>query len=48
MKVEVIKDATLTVTAGQVVEIREDQVAAAVRLGLVKPYKEPKKKTEKK
>lgn len=47
MKVEVIKDATLTVTAGQVIEIREEQVAAAVRLGFVKPYKEPKKKEKK-
>lgn len=47
MKVEVIKDATLTVTAGQVVEIREEQVAAAVQLGFVKPYKEPKKKEKK-
>jgi len=48
MKVEVIKDATLTVTAGQVVEIREEQVAAAVRLGFVKPCKEEKPKKAKK
>lgn len=48
MKVEVIKDATLTVMAGQVIEIREDQVAAAVQFGFVKPCKEEKPKKAKK
>lgn len=47
MKVKVLKDATLTVTAGQVIEIRDDQVATAVRLGLVEPVKEQAKKTTK-
>lgn len=40
MRVRVLKDATVTVTAGQVVDIREDVAAAAVRLGLVAPYHE--------
>lgn len=44
MKVEVLKDATLTVTAGQTVDIRDDTAAAAVRLGLVAEVKKQKKK----
>lgn len=47
MKVKVLKEATLTLTAGQVVEIKGSQLATAVRLGLVEPVKEPVKKTTK-
>ncbi len=35
MIVEIIKDATLTVKAGQTVDISEKEVDTAVRLGLV-------------
>lgn len=42
MKVKVLKDAMLTVTAGQIVEISEKQFALAEKLGLVAPYKEEK------
>lgn len=48
MKVEVVKNATLTVTAGQVIDIKDDEVAAAVRLGFVVPVKEQKKTAKKK
>lgn len=48
MRVEVIKDATVTVTAGQVVDIKEDEVPAAVRLGLVAPVKDKKPAPRKK
>lgn len=44
MKVKVIKDATVTVKAGQVVDIREDEVPTAVRLGFVVPYVEKTKR----
>lgn len=44
MRAEVIKDATLTIKAGQVVELDEKQFKAAERLGLVKEYVEKKKK----
>ena len=47
MRVEIIKDATVTVTAGQVVDIRDDEAPAAVRLGLVVPFKEQKKPKKK-
>lgn len=36
MIVEVIKDATLTVKAGQLVEVSPEQAALAIRLGLAK------------
>lgn len=49
MKVRVINDATLTVTAGQIVDIPDDEAARAVRLGLVEEVKEaPAKATKKK
>lgn len=48
MRVEVIKDATVTVTAGQVVDIKDDEAPAAVRLGLVAPVKEKKTASKKK
>lgn len=35
MRVEVLKDATLEVKAGQTIEISEKQFETAVRLGLV-------------
>ncbi len=35
MKAKVLKDATLTVKAGQIVEISEQQFALAEKLGLV-------------
>lgn len=47
MKALVLKDATLTVSAGQTVEISEKQFRIAEKLGLVAPVvekKEPKKK----
>lgn len=44
MRVEIVKDATVTVKAGQVVDIAESEVRAALALGLVKPYKETKKR----
>lgn len=47
MKVKVLKDATLTVTAGQVVEISDECATAAVTLGLAIEEKEkPKKKAK--
>ena len=49
MKIKTVKDATVTVTAGQIVDGREDDAAAAVRLGLAEPVKEtPAKKSTKK
>ena len=35
MRVKVLRDATLTVKAGQVVEISEQQATTALRLGFV-------------
>lgn len=48
MTVRVVKDATLTVKAGQLVEVDEWQAVLAVRLGLAEVEKKPvrKKKTE--
>lgn len=48
MKVKVLKEATLTLTAGQVVEIKDSQLATAVRLGLVESVKEQPKQAAKK
>lgn len=48
MKVKVLRDATLTVTAGQTVDIREEEAAAAVALGFVVPEVEEKKPKKKK
>jgi hypothetical protein len=42
MKVEILKDATLTLTAGQIVEIKDSEAVHAVKLGLVAPVKEKK------
>lgn len=42
MKVEILKDATLTVTAGQIVEVKDSEAVHAVKLGLVAPVKEKK------
>ncbi len=49
MKAKVIKDCTLTVKAGQIVEISEEQFALAEKLGMVEFVKEekPKKKAAK-
>lgn len=44
MKVEIIKDATLTVKAGQTVDLDDRQALIAVKLGLAKPFKETKTK----
>ena len=44
MKVEVKRDATLTVTAGQIIAVSAEQAALAVKLGLVEPVKEDTKK----
>lgn len=42
MKVKIIKEATLTVKAGQVVEISEQQATTALRLGFVEIVQEEK------
>lgn len=50
MLVEVIKDATLTVKAGQSVEVSHEQAALAIRLGFVKEAEKkpaPKKAAKK-
>lgn len=47
MKAEVLKDATLTVKAGQVVEISEEQFAIAAKLGLVAAHEEKQAKRKK-
>lgn len=46
MKAKVLKDCTLTIKAGQVVELDEKQFAIAERLGFVVEEK-PRKKTAK-
>ncbi len=49
MKVEILQDATLTVKAGQIVDIDESNIAAALRLGFVAiPQEEEKPKKAKK
>lgn len=48
MKVKVLKEATLTVTAGQVVDIPVEQLASAVRNGFIAPDDEPASKPVKK
>lgn len=45
MRVKVIKDVTLTIKAGQTVDIDGAQLDAALRLGAVAVEAEPKKKT---
>lgn len=49
MKAKVLKDVTLTIKAGQTVEISEEQFKLAERLGFVEAAKEekPKKKAAK-
>lgn len=47
MKAQVLKDATLTVKAGQIVEIDEKQFALAFRNGFVAPVQEEKPKKKK-
>lgn len=44
MLVEILKDATLTVKAGQTVEVSPEQAVTAMRLGLVKEAKTAPKK----
>lgn len=44
MTVKVLKDTTITVKAGQVIEADDKYVADAVRMGFVVPYKEQKAK----
>lgn len=44
MKVKVIKDATVTVKAGQVVEVKDGDAISAIKLGLAVPFEETKKK----
>lgn len=48
MKAQVLKDATLTVKAGQIVEISEKQFALAFRNGFVAPVEEAKPAKKKK
>ena len=47
MKAEVLKDATLTIKAGQIVDLDEQQFALAFRLGFVAPVKDAKPKKKK-
>lgn len=48
MKAKILKDCTLTVKAGQVVELDEKQFALALKLGFVQIVEEkPKKKSSK-
>lgn len=44
MTVKVLKDTTITVKAGQVIDVDDKYVANAVRMGLVVPFKEQKTK----
>lgn len=44
MKARTIKTATLTISAGQTVDLDEKQFALAKKLGLVEEVKETKKK----
>ena len=44
MKAKILKDATLTIKAGQIVELDDKQFALAKKLGLVEEVKETKKK----
>lgn len=48
MKAKVVKEATLTIKAGQVVDLDDKQFALAFKLGLVEVAKEekPKKKAK--
>lgn len=48
MKVEILQDATLTVKAGQIVDIDENNIGAALRLGFVRIPTEEKKPAPKK
>lgn len=48
MKVETIKDVTLTVKAGQSVEVDPEQAVLAIKLGYVKEIKTAPKKAAKK
>ena len=48
MIIEVIKDATLTIKAGQSVEVDPKQAALAIKLGLAKEKKTAPKKAAKK
>lgn len=44
MRIEIIKDATLTIKAGQLVEVDPKQAALAIKLRLAVPEKKPVKK----
>jgi hypothetical protein len=44
MIIKIIKDATITVKAGQSVDVSEKQAALAVKLGLAEIEKKPTKK----
>lgn len=45
MRVEILVDTTLTVKAGQTVDVAENEVANLLKLGRVAEVKEPQKKT---
>lgn len=47
MIVKVIKDATLTIKAGQTVDIDERQAAIAIKMGFAEVEKEKKKRAAK-
>lgn len=46
MKIKVLRDATLTVTAGQIIDVKDDQVKILVKLGFAEIAKEPAKSSK--
>ncbi len=48
MKVTVLTDTTLTVKAGQTIEVIDSEAPLLIRLGRVEEVKEPKKAPKKK
>ena len=39
MRIEILRDVTVTVKAGQVVEVKDDEATTAIRLGFAAPEK---------
>lgn len=44
MRITIIKDAMITIPAGQVVEVNDKDAKRAIKLGLAEPAKETKTK----
>jgi hypothetical protein len=44
MRITIIKDAMITIPAGQTVEAKDDDAKRAIKLGLAEPVKEKAKK----